>query len=350
MKTIIRKVIGEKSDESIYLEAAQILRMGGLVAFPTETVYGLGGNGFNDKAAERIYRAKGRPSDNPLILHISNKEMLHKVAENVPFKAERLMEKFWPGPLTMVFNKNEEVPYKTTGGLDTIAVRMPNHPVALALIEASGLAIAAPSANISGRPSPTSASHVILDLSDRIDMIIDGGEVGIGLESTIVDMTSETPVILRPGYITKKMLEEVVGEVLVDESLLAGASEEVRPKAPGMKYRHYAPKAELTVVQGPLDKVTRKINELSGEKIENGYKVGVIATEETKDFYKGVQVLVIGSRDDEKSIARNLYGVLRKFDDLDVNYIYSEAFSDVGFGQAIMNRLIKAAGNNIIIL
>lgn len=348
MKTIIRKIRGEKSDETIYVEAALILKRGGLVAFPTETVYGLGGNGFDDKAAEEIYRAKGRPSDNPLILHISNKETLYKVVKHVPLKAEKLMDNFWPGPLTLIFNKGEDVPYKTTGGLDTVAVRMPSHPVALSVIEASGLAIAAPSANISGRPSPTTADHVILDLDDRVDMIIDGGEVGIGLESTIVDMTDDIPVILRPGYITKKMLEEVIGEVRVDEPLLVGADREVHPKAPGMKYRHYAPKAELTVVQGPLAEITKKINQLAEEKIEKGFKVGIIATEETRKEYDGKIVLLIGSRKDQASIGKNLYGVLREFDRLDVNYIFSEAFSEVDFGHAIMNRLTKAAGNNII--
>ncbi|NLZ80687.1 MAG: threonylcarbamoyl-AMP synthase [Clostridiales bacterium] len=348
MKTIIKKVNGEKSDESIYAEAAQILKRGGLVAFPTETVYGLGGNGFDDRAAERIYMAKGRPSDNPLILHISNIETLYKIVDNVPIKAEKLIGKFWPGPLTIIFGKGKDVPYKTTGGLDTVAVRMPNHLVALSIIEASGLAIAAPSANISGRPSPTTADHVILDLKDKVDMIIDGGDVGIGLESTIVDVTDEIPVILRPGYITKNMLEEVVGEVLMDESLIAGVSEDMRPKAPGMKYRHYAPKAELTIVEGPLAKVTEKINQLAEEKMGNGYQVGIIATEETKDIYKGKLVQVIGSRNNELSIGKHLYGVLREFDRLGVNYIYSEAFSDEGFGQAIMNRLNKAAGYNVI--
>ena len=225
---------------------------------------------------------------------------------------------------------------------------MPNHLVALSIIEASGLAIAAPSANISGRPSPTTADHVILDLKDKVDMIIDGGDVGIGLESTIVDVTDEIPVILRPGYITKNMLEEVVGEVLMDESLIAGVSEDMRPKAPGMKYRHYAPKAELTIVEGPLAKVTEKINQLAEEKMGNGYQVGIIATEETKDIYKGKLVQVIGSRNNELSIGKHLYGVLREFDRLGVNYIYSEAFSDEGFGQAIMNRLNKAAGYNVI--
>lgn len=348
MKTIIKKVSGEKSDESIYAEATQILKKGGLVAFPTETVYGLGGNGFDDRAAERIYRAKGRPSDNPLILHISDKETLYKIADKVPIKAEKLIDKFWPGPLTIILRKGKDVPYKTTGGLDTVAVRMPNHPVALSVIQASGLAIAAPSANISGRPSPTTADHVILDLKDKIDMIIDGGDVGIGLESTIVDMTDEVPVILRPGYITKKMLEEVVGEVRMDESLIVGIREDVRPKAPGMKYRHYAPKAELTIVEGPLAKVTEKIRQFAEDKTSAGHKVGIIATEETKDFYEGKLILVIGSRNDEASIGKHLYGALREFDRLGVNYIYSEAFSDEDFGQAIMNRLSKAAGHNIV--
>ena len=229
--------------------AAQILRQGGLVAFPTETVYGLGGDGFNPQAAKKIYEAKGRPSDNPLILHISKREELDAIAARIPETAEKLMDAFWPGPMTLIFEKTKAVPYETTGGLDTVAVRMPSHEGARQLIESAGVPVAAPSANTSGRPSPTTAEHVKEDLWGRIDMIIDGGLVGIGVESTIIDVTEETPTILRPGHITKNMIAKVIGTVQMDAGL-SGLDQSVKPKAPGMKYRHYAPKASMTVIQG----------------------------------------------------------------------------------------------------
>ena len=231
--------------EQIAAKAAEIWKKGGLVAFPTETVYGLGGNGLDKEASRKIYAAKGRPSDNPLILHIAAKEQVEALVSKVSDAGRLLMESFWPGPLTLIFPKAECVPLETTGGLNTVAIRMPNHPIAQALLKKSGLPIAAPSANVSGRPSPTLADHVIEDMDGRIDMIVDGGEVGIGVESTIVDVTGEIPTILRPGYITEEMLRNVVGEVDVDPAVAGSVSAEIKPKAPGMKYRHYAPKAPM---------------------------------------------------------------------------------------------------------
>lgn len=346
MKTIIEDMT-EKINKQGMERAGQILKNGGLVAFPTETVYGLGANALDEAASSKIYAAKGRPSDNPLIVHIANMKDLYTIAETVPEKAKLLADKFWPGPLTMIFQKKSVVPYGTTGGLDTVAVRMPDHQVALELIRCGGGFIAAPSANTSGRPSPTKASHVEEDMGGRIDMIIDGGEVGIGVESTIVDLSGETPVILRPGYINQAMLEEVVGTVDVDPTLLRTDCKE-RPKAPGMRYKHYAPKADMTIVEGTQEKVIAEINDRIRYALERGGIPGIIATDETMDRYPAGVVKSIGSREDELSISRHLYSVLREFDELNVSVIYSEAFDTPNLGQAIMNRLIKAAGHQII--
>lgn len=349
MITKVKQINLENCDAKDFTEASEILREGGLVAFPTETVYGLGGDGLSPLAAKKIYAAKGRPCDNPLIVHIADLDGLNRLACNVSEKAKVLADKFWPGPLTMIFNKNEEVPYSTTGGLDTVAVRMPNHKIALELIKTSGVLIAAPSANTSGRPSPTRAEHVVEDLSGKIDMILDGGPVGIGIESTIVDMTSEVPTILRPGYITKEMLEEVIGEVDVDPAISSGGVKAgLHPKAPGMKYKHYAPKGDLTLFEGDIDLVVEAINKEIEEKSREGFKVGVMATDETKDRYAGTYVESIGSRQDEESIARHIYSILRYFDTVGVEYIYGECFSRDNLGQAIMNRLLKAAGYHVI--
>lgn len=334
-------------DMDAIARAGEIIKKGGLVAFPTETVYGLGGDATNPDASHKIYHAKGRPSDNPLIVHITNMKALEEMVQEVPQTARLLAERFWPGPLTMIFRKNEKIPYETTGGMDTVAVRMPSDPIARALIDASTGYIAAPSANTSGRPSPTEAEHVAQDLSGRIDMIIDGGPVNIGLESTIVDLTEEIPLILRPGYITLEMMREVLGEVEVDPGLIAADSDR-KPKAPGMKYRHYAPKADLKVVEGETDAVVQTINARSEALIAQQKRVGIIATEETKDRYKQGVVISIGARDDEEAIARHLYGILRRFDELGVDAIFSESFQAAGMGQAIMNRLLKAAGHQVL--
>ncbi|HIV23042.1 MAG TPA: threonylcarbamoyl-AMP synthase [Candidatus Merdiplasma excrementigallinarum] len=348
METIIADMT-RGIDGDMMAKAGQIIRQGGLVAFPTETVYGLGANGLDETASAKIYAAKGRPSDNPLIVHIARFSDLERIAEQIPDSARKLADAFWPGPLTMIFRKSPEVPYGTTGGLDTVAVRMPDHPIALALIEAGGGYIAAPSANTSGRPSPTRAAHVAEDLQGKIDMILDGGDVGIGLESTIVDLTEEKPVILRPGYINQKMLEDVIGPVEMDRGLTAD-DPNVHPKAPGMKYRHYAPKASLTIVEGPAGAVMDKIRLLARQEEERGGRVGIIATDETAASYPVGIVKSVGTRTDELSISSHLYGILREFDQLQVTRIYSEAFETPMLGQAIMNRLMKAAGHQVILV
>ena len=348
MDTKVVKIDKEQIDDEKLMEAVEILRAGGLVAFPTETVYGLGANALNEEAAKKIYAAKGRPSDNPLIAHISKPEELAPLVKEVPEAGKKLMEAYWPGPLTMIVWKNEKVPYETTGGMDTVAIRMPNHPVALALIDESGCMIAAPSANTSGKPSPTEAGHVALDLDGKIPMILDGGPVGIGIESTIIDLTEKVPMILRPGYITKEMLEEVLGEeVRIDPGIIASDSTK-KPKAPGMKYKHYAPKADLVLVEGEQEAVVAEINALVREKQAAGLKVGVVATDETESLYQADYVVTIGARSDEDAIARHLYKILREFDDWNVDAIYSESFSTPRIGQAIMNRLMKAAGHQVI--
>ena len=329
-------------------EAAEILKTGGLVAFPTETVYGLGGDALNPEASSKIYAAKGRPSDNPLIVHIADEVDLHKIAKNIPESAYKLMDVFWPGPMTLIFQKREVVPDSTTGGLTTVAVRMPSDNVAFELIRRSGVMIAAPSANTSGRPSPTSASHVYEDLNGKIDMIIDGGDCKYGIESTIVDMTGEVPTILRPGYITKEMLEDVLGEVAIDPAIM-GLNKDTRPKAPGMKYTHYAPKGKMYIVEGDSQKAVIKcINRLVKERHVAGCKVGILATRKNASSYEADKVIVIGARDDELMISSNLYRSLREFDASGVDYIYSESFAGTGLGSAIMNRLIKAAGHRVI--
>ena len=353
MNTIVRIVNEENINMDYINEAGEILRNGGLVAFPTETVYGLGGNALDKDASAKIYAAKGRPSDNPLIAHISNEAELEPLVSYIPECARKLMKAFWPGPLTMVFKKSDIVPYETTGGLETVAVRMPSHKVALAMISQAGVPIAAPSANTSGRPSPTLASHVVEDLDGKVDMIIDGGKVGIGIESTIVDVTTEIPMILRPGFITKKMIEQVIGEVSEDKVVSATdisvvSDDSYTPKAPGMKYKHYAPQAELTMYEGDVKAVIATINEVAKMNRENGVKVGVIATEETKEMYNADYVVSIGTRQDEASIARGLYEVLRSFDATDVGVILSETFYEDELGCSVMNRLIKAAGYRLV--
>ena len=349
MNTKVVTVDKKNPDNEALQEAGEILKRGGLVAFPTETVYGLGGDGLNPDSSRKIYAAKGRPSDNPLIIHIADMDSLGKLVTQVPGKARKLAERFWPGPLTMIFQKSREVPYETTGGLESVAVRMPSHPVALALIRAGGGYVAAPSANTSGRPSPTKAEHVVEDLQGKIEMIVDGGDVGIGLESTIVDFTEEIPVILRPGYVNQSMIEEVIGPVRMDKGLLI-TDEKVKPKAPGMKYRHYAPKAQLTIVEGNERQVADYINEQCRRLAEKGKKAGVIAARETSSLYQGAVVKSIGSRQEEEEIARHLFAILRDFDQEDVDCIYSEAFQTPKMGPAIMHRLLKAAGHHMISL
>ena len=314
MRAEVVSMTADNLDMEAIRRGGDILKQGGLVAFPTETVYGLGGDALNPQASMKIYAAKGRPSDNPLIVHIAEFDKLAPIVTEVPEKAKILAEKYWPGPLTMILPKSDLVPQETTGGLDSVAVRFPSDRIAQELIKAAGGYVAAPSANTSGRPSPTTAQHVEEDLDEAIEMIIDGGQVGIGLESTIVDFTEDVPVVLRPGYISLEMLQETLGDVRMDKGLIA-ADSKVRPKAPGMKY---------------------------------GEQVGIIATDETKDRYPEGLVVSIGSRKEEETIAHHLYEVLRDFDQSAVRSIYSEAFYTPRMGQAIMNRLLKAAGHKII--
>lgn len=348
MKTTLYKMDLNNINAAQMQEAGDLIAAGELVAFPTETVYGLGGDALHPDAAKKIYEAKGRPSDNPLIVHIADVKDLERIAKEIPSQAKKLADAFWPGPLTMIVWKKEEVPYATTGGLETVAVRMPNHPIALELIRRSGKLIAAPSANTSGRPSPTEASHVMEDLEGRISMVLDGGAVGIGIESTIIDLTEPTPMVLRPGYITPEMLSEVLGEeVIIDPGIIA-ADDTTKPKAPGMKYKHYAPKADMIIVEGEESAVVDKINSLVKEAHKQEKKVAVIATEETKEVYQADVVLSIGKRDDEDTIAKHMYKILRKCDELDVEIVYSESFRTPRIGQAIMNRLLKAAAHQVI--
>ena len=323
--------------------AAELLRKNEVVALPTETVYGLGGNAKSDEAVAKIFAAKGRPGDNPLIIHIAERAQLQEFVSEIPEKASILMDAFWPGPLTIIFKKKVDVlSEKATAGLDTVAVRMPNHPVALALLKKSGLPIAAPSANSSGKPSPTHAEHVLADLAGKIAGVLDGGATGVGVESTVVDCTEQVPVILRPGGVTKEQLEEVVGEVRVDPAL--SGTGELKPKSPGMKYRHYAPNAPLYLVEGSQS----FLQELVDEKRRENLRVGVLTTEENLPSFHADIVLACGRRVELTSVATALYETLRTFNDEKADIIFSEMFPSTGVGHAIMNRLQKAAGNKII--
>lgn len=349
METFLYEICGDNDkDEAAFEKASQILRNGGLVAFPTETVYGLGANALDRDASARVYAAKGRPSDNPLIVHIADIEALDILSSDVNENALKLADAFWPGPLTMILKKKDIVPDEITGGLDTVAIRMPSHPTALRLLKKSGVYIAAPSANKSGRPSPTKAKHVIEDLSGRIDMIISDDTVEIGIESTIIDISDGVPTILRPGYITKEMLEKVLGNVETDKAILGGNQADLVPRAPGMKYKHYAPAGDLTIVEGEETAVIAKINSIARDRIAEGFSVGIMATDETISKYKYGEVKSTGTRSDEATVAKHLYDVLREFDETGVDYIFSESFSRENVGQAVMNRLLKAAGHSVI--
>lgn len=343
-------VVLEKEEErEVLKKAAEILKRGGLVAFPTETVYGLGGDGLNSDSSKKIYAAKGRPSDNPLILHVSEISEIKRLVSEIPRAAKILSEKFWPGPMTLIMKKSDLVPLETTGGLETVAIRIPENEIARKLIKEAECPIAAPSANISGRPSPTKGLHVKEDMDGRIEMIIDGGEVGIGLESTIIDVTGKIPMILRPGFITKKMLKELFPEIEEDETLKEPKNfEEMKPKAPGMKYKHYAPKGEMLIFEGSRKKVVEEINKEISRERKKGLVIAVLATEETKEKYVGADyVLSVGSYIEQNQIAHNLFRVLRSFDTLGAELIFSESFSEGELSEAIMNRLRKAAGYKI---
>lgn len=326
--------------------AAQVIKRGGTVAFPTETVYGLGSNGLNPAAIKKIFRAKGRPLDNPLILHISGIDELDLLVKEISSQAEKLISKFWPGPMTLVFKKSRIVPDEVTAGLDTVAIRMPDNPIARMLIRLSECPIAAPSANLSGKPSPTKVEHVITDLLGKVDLIIDGGNTPVGVESTVVDVTRTPPMILRPGGITREQLEEVVGEIQIDPMLNLKNG---RPRSPGLKYRHYSPDAQVIVVEGAPKNRVKKIKALLKEKKHEGLKVGVMCVEETLKMYKNIpNVLSMGREKQPETIAPNIYDCLRVFDLKGVDVILVEGISERGMGLAIMNRLRKAAGFNVI--
>lgn len=370
-------------------EAAEILKGGGLVAFPTETVYGLGGNGLDKEAAKKIYAAKGRPSDNPLILHVSSIEEVYPLVKALPEKAKKLMEAFWPGPLTLVLPKSDIVPKESTGGLETVALRSPENALTLDLIRACGFPIAGPSANLSGRPSPTEASHVFEDLGGRIEGILEDGAVGIGVESTIVDLSENCPTLLRPGAITPEDLEELLGEkVAIDPTLLGKSmAEGFTPKAPGMKYRHYAPKAEMILfkkkeeeendLRAGQEDIAKSILSYGGEELSDcpeqevkksvakailsyGEKelsvspekrIWILCGEDTASLYEGdgrFTVQILGRREEPLSMTHNLFRLLRKADEEGVELILGECYSEEGVGFALMNRLKKAAGQRIL--
>lgn len=333
-------------DFDIIDKAAGIIRNNGTVVFPTETVYGLGANALSGEAVKGIFTAKGRPNDNPLIAHVSSINMLlYLIGSPLNEGAGMLIEKYWPGPLTLIFKKSGKVPDEVTAGLDTIAVRMPDNRIALEFIERSGLPIAAPSANISGKPSPTTPEHVISDMKGKVNMILCGGKSRVGVESTILDMTGEVPVLLRPGGLTLEELESVLGTVRVSSEKVG--DNEV-PKAPGMKYTHYAPNADMVIVKGKLDSIKKKIQELVTEYSAKGMKVGVLVSDETSGYYKDCRVLSLGSRSDVSIIASNIFEKLREFDKIDVDIIIAEAFDESHMGMAVMNRMKKAAGFHII--
>lgn len=338
--------INSIKDEAL-TKAAYFIKKGGLVAFPTETVYGLGGDGLNSEAASKIYKAKGRPSDNPLILHINDQKMLHKIVNDVNSMAKKIMTAFCPGPITLILPKSDIVPSSVTGGLDTVAVRMPDNDIARELIRLSNTPIAAPSANISGRPSPTTAQAVYNDLHDRIDMILDGGACHFGVESTIVDCTEDVPIILRPGAITKEMLEELFPVVKIDKAIVG---ENVVPKAPGMKYKHYAPKANMILFEGSSAKMVEAIASKIADYEKEGKKVGLVVSSEVAEKLQHENTAIYGNQEDLLTIASDIYECLRFFDDKDVDIILAEGTTDKGIGLAIMNRLHKASGFNSIFI
>lgn len=342
---IDRKNISEKDMEM----ASHIIKNGGIVAFPTETVYGLGANGLDENAVKKIFEAKGRPGDNPLILHVASIDDIIPLVKEIPEIAKVLMYRFWPGPLTILFKRSELVPDIVTAGLDTVAIRMPKNEIAIRLIEKSNTPIAAPSANLSGRPSPTSSVHVIDDMKEKIDMIIDGGATGVGLESTVLDLSGDLPMILRPGGVTIEDLRVLIPHVALDPSIMDTRGHIV-PKSPGQKYKHYAPKAEMIIFTGEIDKVVSEINSRKREYIDSGKIVGIMCTDETRDLYKDGLTISLGSRSEEDDIARNLFHALRTFDEKDVDVILAEGIASSNLGSAIMNRMIKAASGRIIAL
>lgn len=339
-------ITNEENIKQCIKEAAEVIKNGGVVAFPTETVYGLGANALKEECVKKIFVAKGRPQDNPLIVHVASKN-IDEYVKNIPDVANKLIDKFWPGPLTLILEKRNIIPMETSANLDTIGIRMPSNKIAMELIKESGVPIAAPSANISGRPSPTNIERCIEDLKGRVDYIL-GGEISeVGLESTIVDCTVYPPMVLRPGGITLEMLREVDENIEIDKGLLNN-SKEFKPKAPGMKYRHYAPNAKLKIIRGNNKKTIEKINEMVQNYIDEEKSVGILTTRENSSNYPKGRVVILGEENNLEEIASNLFSALREFNDLGVDIILAEAFNEEGIGVAIMNRLNKAAGYDII--
>ena len=349
MKTLLVKVNPEKPDLKKILSAAEIIQKGGLVAFPTETVYGLGADALNPTAVLALFEAKKRPLDNPPIIHVADPAEVYRLVEEVPAKARILIDKFWPGPLTLIFKRSNIMPKVTVAGLDTVAIRMPKHKVALELIRLSRCPIAAPSANLAGKPSPPTAQHVYEDLNGRIDAIIDGGATNIGVESTVVDLSVDPPMLLRPGGTPFEELKKVLGDMKLHVFVQAEQEltlQEIR--SPGMKHKHYAPKAEVILVEGNVSAVINKVKELSESYRHKGKKVGILATDETQTAYKEEVVKSLGSRSNLKSVAKNLFRLLREIDAQNVDVIIAEGVSSDGLGLAVMNRLRKASGYHII--
>ncbi|RXM77809.1 threonylcarbamoyl-AMP synthase [Clostridium tetani] len=348
METKVIKTHKDKLENKILKECGEALRNGKLVVFPTETVYGLGANALKEDAVKKIFEAKGRPQDNPLIVHISELEEIAPLVEEVPKIAYKLMEKFWPGPMTIILPKSSLIPSRTSGGLNSVGIRMPSNEIARKLIKEAKVPIAAPSANISGRPSPTNIETCIEDLKGKVDYIIGGEKCDVGVESTVIDCTIYPPCVLRPGGITLEMLKNIDNKIYIDPAIMTGDNKDLKPKAPGMKYRHYAPKAELKIIRGDLKNSVDKIKKLTDEYESQGKNVGIMATDETREFYVNGHVISLGGRENLETIARNLFSVLRSFDSKNVDIILSETFEEKGIGIAIMNRLKKSAGFNII--
>jgi L-threonylcarbamoyladenylate synthase len=348
-QTLLLKADPKNPDPQIIQQAADILRQGGLVAFPTETVYGLGADALNGEAVLALFEAKQRPLDNPPIVHVADPSDVAPLVTAVSAKARLLMEKFWPGPLTLLFKHSKLVPNVSVAGLDTIAIRMPSHPVAQAVIRQSGCPIAAPSANLAGKPSPTTAAHVYEDLNGRIDAILDGGATAIGVESTVVDLTSDPPMLLRPGGTPYEALKAVLGNLKLHPFVEAEAELPLQQiRSPGMKHKHYAPKAAVILVAGDVEVVCTKIQELTASYHQRGIKVGVLATDQTQSRYSADVVASLGSRSDLLAVSHNLFGLLREVDAQGVEVIFAESVPSEGLGLAVMNRLRKASGYHIV--
>lgn len=345
MKTLIKEIDINKPDQDLISLFANMLADGKTVIFPTETVYGLGANALDVDAATKIYQAKGRPSDNPLLVHVADKEDVYDLVENIDDRAKLLMDKFWPGPLTIVFKKKAIIPDRTSGGLDTVAIRMPSDQVARDLIRRAGVPIAAPSANISGRPSPTKPEHIIRDMDGRVDGILVGGPCNYGVESTIVDLSDDIAMVLRPGSVTLEMLREVLGQVDLDPSL-KNKDDNVKAKAPGMKYKHYSPQAQVYIVKADdLEGFAERVDSLCEDNAKKGLKIGVMTMNYDQHSYQA-KVFDLGGSYTE--VAKNLFDSLISLDRESIDIAYVPYFEERGIGVAIMNRLKKAAAYRII--